>query len=281
MELYTIETGNFMIDGGAMFGVVPKSLWSKRYPANDNNLCNLSMRSLLILAGERKILIDTGIGDKQDENFFRYYYLNGNHSLRTSLKKLNISRNDITDVIITHLHFDHCGGAVEHDENKKLRTTFPNAWYWISKQQWDLAINPNPREKSSFLAENFLPIKDSGQLKLIEKNTRLADGIVLKLFNGHTHGQIIPFIRHNNKTIVYVADLIPTAAHIPLSWICGFDTRPLAMFDEKKAFLEEAYKNKYILFFEHDINVECCNLQMTDKGIRMGESSSLDEFLSK
>ncbi len=280
MELISIETGNLMIDGGAMFGVVPKSIWNERYAANENNMCNLSMRCLLIIAGDRKILIDTGIGNKQDAIFFGYYYLNGNHTMKNSLKKNNISPEDITDVILTHLHFDHCGGAVEYDENKTLRTTFTKAQYWISKQQWDSAINPNPREKSSFLKENFLPVQESGQLKLINKGTMLTEGVELRLYNGHTDGQIIPFIKYNNKTIVFVADLIPTSAHIPLSWICGFDTCPLVMFNEKKAFLDEAYKNKYTLFFEHDINIECCNLEMTEKGIRMGECYGLHDFLS-
>ncbi len=269
-----------MIDGGAMFGVVPKSLWSKYYPANGDNLCNLSMRCLLVVDEDRKILIDTGIGNKQDAKFFGHYYLNGSHSLADSLKRNYASTDDITDVILTHLHFDHCGGAVEYDENRVLKPAFPNARYWISKQQWHLAMNPNHREKSSFLKENFLPLQKSGQLKLIEKDTEIISSVELRLFNGHTEGQIIPFIKYKNRTIVYVADLIPTSAHIPISWICGFDTRPLVLFDEKKAFLEEALKKKYTLFYEHDINVECSNLQMTDKGIRMGESYSLQKFLS-
>lgn len=269
-----------MIDGGAMFGVVPKSLWNNQYPADENNLCNLSMRCLLITDGDSKILIDTGIGNKQDSKFFGYYYLNGSHTLKNSLKRNNIAADDITDVVLTHLHFDHCGGAVEYNSNKKLKPTFPIARYWISKQQWNLANNPNPREKSSFLTENFLPLEETGQIKLIENDLELITGVELRLFDGHTDGQIIPYIKYNNKTIVYTADLIPTSAHIPISWICAFDTRPLIILEEKKAFLDEAYENGYTLFFEHDINVECCNLQMTEKGIRVGKSFSLHNFLS-
>jgi glyoxylase-like metal-dependent hydrolase (beta-lactamase superfamily II) len=280
MEIYKIETGNLMIDGGAMFGVVPKSLWEEKYPANEKNLCNLSMRSLLIVTEGRKILIDTGVGNKQDEKFFGYYYLNGNHSLKGSLKQTGSTPDDITDVILTHLHFDHCGGAVEYNENNELKPAFKNARYWISSQQWEWANNPNHREKASFLKENFIPIKESGQLEIIDSDFELVPGIELRLYDGHTEGQIIPFIRYNNKTIVYVADLIPTSAHIPLSWICGFDTKPLVSLEEKKEFLEKALEKGYTLFFEHDINVECCSLKMTEKGIRVGNIYKLEDFLS-
>jgi len=279
MELYKIETGNFMIDGGAMFGVVPKSLWEKKYPANEKNLCNFSMRSLLIVTEGRKILIDAGVGNKQDEKFFRHYYLNGTHSLKDSLEKTGNSPDDITDIVLTHLHFDHCGGAIEYNKDNELRPAFINAKYWISRQQWDWAINPNQREKASFLQENFLPIKKNGQLEIIDDDFELVPGVKLRLYNGHTDGQIIPFIKFNNKTIVYAADLIPTSVHIPLSWICGFDIKPLVSMDEKKAFLEEALTNNYILFFEHDINVECCSLKMTKKGIRVGKIYKLKDLL--
>jgi glyoxylase-like metal-dependent hydrolase (beta-lactamase superfamily II) len=279
MEIYKIETGNFMIDGGAMFGVVPKSLWEKQYPANEKNLCNFSMRAMLITTEDRKILIDTGVGNKQDEKFFGYYYLNGNDSLKGSLKKTGNTPDDITDVVLTHLHFDHCGGAVEYNEDGELTPAFKNAKYWISRQQWKWAVNPNHREKASFLKENFIPIKENGQLEIINSDFELIPGLELRLFNGHTNGQIIPLIRYNNKTIVYVADLIPTSAHIPLSWICAFDTKPLIAMDEKKEFLEKALSNDYILFFEHDINVECCSLKMTKKGIRVGETYKLKDFL--
>jgi len=256
MKIYKIETGNLMIDGGAMFGVVPKSLWEKQYPANEKNLCNFSMRSLLIVAEGRKILIDAGVGNKQDEKFY-----------------------DITDVVLTHLHFDHCGGAVEYNEDNELTPTFKNAIYWINRRQWEWAINPNQREKASFLQENFIPIKKNGQLEFIDNDFELVPGVELRLYNGHTDGQIIPFIRYNNKTIVYVADLIPTSAHIPLSWICAFDAKPLVSMDEKKEFLKQALTNDYTLFFEHDINVECCSLKMTEKGIRIGEIYQLKDLL--
>ncbi len=279
MELYKIETGNFMVDGGAMFGVVPKSLWEKQYPANEKNLCNFSMRALLIVGEDRKILIDTGVGNKQDETFFGYYYLNGSDSLRDSLKKTGNTANDITDVVLTHLHFDHCGGAVEYNKAGKLTPAFKNARYWISRQQWEWAVNPNHREKASFLKENFIPIKENGQLEIIDSDFELIPGLELRLFSGHTNGQIIPFIKYNDKTIVYVADLIPTSAHIPLSWICAFDTKPLIAMDEKEEFLEKALSNDYTLFFEHDINVECCSLKMTEKGIRVGETYKLKDFM--
>lgn len=279
MELYKIETGNFMIDGGAMFGVVPKSLWEKKYPANEKNLCNFSMRSLLIDTEGRKILIDAGVGNKQDEKFFRHYYLNGTHSLKDSLEKTGNSPDDITDVVLTHLHFDHCGGAVEYNKDNELKPTFINAKYWISRQQWDWAINPNQREKASFLQENFMPIKNNGQLEIIENDFELVPGVELRLYNGHTNGQIIPFIKYNNKTIVFAADLIPTSVHIPLSWICGYDIKPLVAMNEKKDFLEQALANNYILFFEHDINVECCSLKMTEKGIRIDEIYKLKDLL--
>jgi glyoxylase-like metal-dependent hydrolase (beta-lactamase superfamily II) len=280
MRLFKIETGNLMLDGGALFGVVPKSMWAEKYPANEKNLCNLSMRCMLIIAEGKKILIDTGIGNKQDEKFFGYYYLNGTDTLKGSLEKAGVSFSDITDVVLTHLHFDHCGGCVEYNENGIAVPAFKNARYWISRQQWKWAENPNQREKSSFLPENFIPVKMNGQLEYIDKSIELVPGVELRLFNGHTDGQIIPFIKYNNNTIVFTGDLIPTAAHIPLSWICAYDTKPLVAFNEKKKFLEEALKNNYTLFFEHDINIECCNLKMTEKGIRVDECFALNDFLA-
>lgn len=278
MKLYKIDTGNFKLDGGAMFGVVPKTLWSKVYPADENNLCNLSMRCLLIDTGGRKILIDTGIGNKQSDKFFSYYYLNGNHSLEASLHAVQITPADITDVILTHLHFDHCGGAVIKNTSGNFTPAFPNAAYWVGKQQWEWALEPNQREKSSFLKENFECLQKEGKLRFINKERHFCNGINLKFYNGHSQGMMVPFIEFHNRTLVFMADLIPTGAHIPESWICGFDTQPLISMKERKQFLTEALKKQYILFFEHDIQTECCTVKETEKGIRMDRSFAFEEI---
>ncbi|MBC8489878.1 MAG: MBL fold metallo-hydrolase [Bacteroidetes bacterium] len=279
MELYKIETGNFKLDGGAMFGVVPKSLWNDVYPADENNLCNWAMRCLLVVEGDRKILIDNGIGDKQDEKFLKHYYLNGDDSLEKSLAAAGYSTDDITDMVLTHLHFDHCGGSIKKTGEEQFETTFKNAKYWISKAQWELAVNPNRREKASFLKENILPIKESGQLQLVEKDGDLSNNFYVKLFNGHTDGQIIPYIKYNGKTIVFTADLIPSAAHVPVSYIMAYDTRPLVTLKEKEKFLMEAINNDYILFLEHDIYHEFCTIHDTEKGPRVKETFSLETLL--
>jgi glyoxylase-like metal-dependent hydrolase (beta-lactamase superfamily II) len=283
MRLISIETGNFMLDGGAMFGVVPKSLWQKVYPADENNMCNLSSRALYIEDDDRKILVDTGLGQKQDEKFFGYYYLNGSDSLDKSLRKEGIDKSDITDVVLTHLHFDHCGGAVEYKENgKTLQPTFPNATYWSSKDQWNWALKPNQREKASYLNENIMPLRDSGQLKLFEHDFDLTSNVRIRLYNGHSQGLAVPFIRYQDRTIVYVADLIPTSAHVSLSWICGYDTQPLVSLREKEQFLGEAFKNNYILFFEHDLNTVYCTLKETEKGIRVKQGAkNIHELLQR
>jgi len=280
MNLYKIETGNFKLDGGAMFGVVPKTLWNQVYPADENNLCNLSMRCLLIETDEKKILIDAGIGNKQDDKFLSHYYLNGDFSMEKSLSANGFKPEDITDVVLTHLHFDHCGGAVSKDYLNNLYLTFPNAEYWISDAQYKWAINPNQREKASYFQENIQPIIERGKIHFVEKETRLCNEVQLRLFNGHTDGLIIPFITYKNKTLVFTADLLPTAAHIPASWVCGYDTRPLISMEERNSFLSETVKNNYVLFFEHDIYRECCTLKETEKGIRMDKSFTLSEFLS-
>lgn len=272
MKLYPIHTGNLKLDGGAMFGVVPKSLWSRVYPADENNLCNWAMRCLLVDYGDRRILIDNGIGHKQDEKFLSYYHLNGEHSLEKSLAAAGFSRHDITDVLLTHLHFDHCGGSIMYNEDRsRLVPTFPNAAYWVGKTQWDNAVAPNPREKASFLKENILPILESGKLNFIEKEGELFPGISIRLYNGHTEGQVIPFIRYKGKTVVFVADLLPSAAHIPLAWIMAFDMQPMITLEEKEAFINEAADNQYVLFLEHDIFHECCTVERTEKGVRLGE----------
>lgn len=280
MKLYAINTGNLKLDGGAMFGVVPKVIWSKLYPCDENNLCNWSMRCLLIDTGTRRVLIDCGIGDKQSQKFMGHYYLNGEETLEGSLADAGYAVNDITDLILTHLHFDHAGGAVRWNEEKTdYVATFPNATYWTSLQQWKWATSPNNREKASFLKENILPIQEKGTLKLMEGNTEILPGISVRLFNGHTDGQVIPLIKYNGKTIVYMADLLPSSAHIPLPYVMSYDTRPLITIEEKEKFMNEAAENGYILFFEHDINHECCTVEHTEKGVRMKKAFALTDVL--
>jgi len=274
MKLYSINTGYFKLDGGAMFGVVPKSIWHKINPADENNLCSWALRCLLIEDGKRLTLIDNGIGDKQDEKFFGHYYLHGNDTLDKSLAAHGFSKNDITDVILTHLHFDHCGGSIKRDGDK-LVPAFKNAVYWSNARHWKWATEPNDREKASFLKENILPIKDSGQLKFIEADgNSFPDNISIRQVFGHTDAMMLPQISYKGKTILYMADLLPSAGHIPLPYIMGYDMFPLITLNEKKSFLMEALQNEYILFFEHDPAIECCNLQMSDRGIRMK-----DQFL--
>ena len=274
MKLYSINTGYFKLDGGAMFGVVPKSIWHKINPADENNLCSWALRCLLIEDGKRFTLIDNGIGDKQDEKFFGHYYLHGNDTLDKSLAAHGFSKNDITDVILTHLHFDHCGGSIKRDGDK-LVPAFKNAVYWSNARHWKWATEPNDREKASFLKENILPIKDSGQLKFIETDgNSFPDNISIRQVFGHTEAMMLPQISYKGKSILYMADLLPSAGHIPLPYIMGYDMFPLTTLNEKKSFLMESLQNEYILFFEHDPAIECCNLLMSDRGIRMK-----DQFL--
>ncbi len=286
MRLYTINTGYFKLDGGAMFGVVPKSIWHKINPSDSNNMCNWAMRSLLIEDNGRLILIDNGIGDKQDEKFFSYYYLYGNDTLESSLSKHGFTASDITDVILTHLHFDHCGGSIKRSGDK-LIPAFSNATYWSTSKHWEWAVNPNAREKASFLKENILPIQQSGQLKFVEEpamnNGRLqsvsfSSSIDIRFVHGHTQSMMLPQIRYKDKTIVYMADLLPSQGHIPLAYVMAYDMFPLTTLNEKKSFLEEAVSNDYILFFEHDHAIECCNLEKTEKGIRAGSNFMLKEI---
>lgn len=285
MKLHALNTGNFKLDGGAMFGVVPKSLWQRTNPADENNMCTWSMRSLLIEDGNRLMLIDTGIGDKQDEKFFSHYYLHGNDSLDGNLKKLGFSREDITDVFLTHLHFDHCGGAVEwaNQERTHTRTTFKNANFWSNELHWKWATEPNPREKASFLKENILPIQESGQLKHIQRNGRITEnvfeGIDVFFADGHTESQMIPIINYNGKKIAFMADLLPSIGHIPLPYVMGYDTRPLLTMDEKSEFLNKCANEEIIMFLEHDSVNECCTVQQTEKGIRLKDTFKLGEIL--
>ena len=279
MKLHTIDTGFFKLDGGAMFGVVPKSIWQKTNPADDNNLCTWAMRCLLIEDGNRLILIDAGIGDKQSEKFFSYYYLHGNATLDSSLNKLGFHRDDITDVFLTHLHFDHVGGAVIRN-GETLTPAFKNATYWSNEQHWNWAINPNEREKASFLKENILPIYESGQLKFIsvDDGITFTDDINIRYVFGHTDAMMLPQINYKGKQILYMADLLPSTGHLPLPYVMAYDMFPLKTLGEKKAFLNEAVEKEYILYFEHDPLNECCTLQQTEKGIRIKETFKLDEL---
>lgn len=276
MKLYTIDTGFFKLDGGAMFGVVPKTLWNKTNPADENNLCTWAMRCLLIEDGNRLILVDNGIGDKQDAKFFSHYYLHGDATLDKSLAAHGFHRNDITDVFLTHLHFDHCGGSIVR-EGDKLVPAFKNATYWSNEDHWKWATVPNDREKASFLKENILPIQESGQLKFIahQEGVAFTDHMSIRFANGHTDAMMLPQIRYKDKTIVYMADLLPSIGHLPLPYVMAYDMFPLTTLTEKKKFLQEAVDNQYVLFFEHDPVNECCVLQTTEKGIRAGETFAL------
>lgn len=278
MKLYTINTGYFKLDGGAMFGVVPKTIWNKLNPADENNMCSWALRCLLIEDGDRLILVDNGMGDKQDAKFFGHYYLHGDDSLDGSLAKNGFSRKDITDVFLTHLHFDHCGGSIIRDKDK-LVPAFPNAVFWSNQRHWKWATEPNDREKASFLKENILPIADSGRLKFIETNSGdLPASISIRQVFGHTDAMMLPQVGYKGRTLVFMADLLPSVAHIPLPYVMGYDMFPLTTLQEKKAFLTEALQNDFVLFFEHDPLYECCTLQQTEKGIRVRDTFRLDEL---
>tara|TARA_B110000037_G_scaffold116806_1_gene134070 strand:- start:36052 stop:36906 length:855 start_codon:yes stop_codon:yes gene_type:complete len=284
MKLHTINTGRFKLDGGAMFGVVPKSIWQRTNPADNNNMCSWALRCLLIEDEDRLTLIDTGMGNKQNDKFFGYYYLHGNESLDFSLNELGFNRKDITDVFLTHLHFDHCGGAIElNKSNGSIHPTFENAKYWSNKDHWQWAINPNPREKASFLKENINPIEATGQLNFLElpENNflNISDlGFSILFADGHTDKQMIPHIHYKGHTLVFCADLLPSTGHIPLPYVMGYDTRPLLTIKEKASFLNTAAENKYVLFFEHDNYTECCTVKHTEKGVGLNEKFSLSEL---
>jgi glyoxylase-like metal-dependent hydrolase (beta-lactamase superfamily II) len=280
MQLYTIETGYFKLDGGAMFGVVPKVLWSRTNPADENNLCPWAMRSLLIEDGNRLILIDNGIGDKQDDKFLKHYYLHGDVNLHSSLAKHGFSADDVTDVFLTHLHFDHCGGSVKWNaERTSFEMTFKNAKYWSNKQHWRWATEPNNREKASFLRENIIPIQEAGHLNFVEKEGDLFNNFNCFFVNGHTEAQMIPHITYKEKTIVFAADLLPSSGHIPLSYVMGYDTKPLVTLGEKEKFLNEAADREYILFLQHDNYSECCTVEKTDRGVRLKDAFPLKKIL--
>jgi glyoxylase-like metal-dependent hydrolase (beta-lactamase superfamily II) len=287
MKLHTIDTGYFKLDGGAMFGVVPKTMWNKLNPADENNLCSWALRCLLIEDGNKLILIDNGIGDKQDAKFFSHYYLHGDATLDKSLAAKGFHKDDITDVFLTHLHFDHCGGSIIR-KDEKLVPAFKNATYWSNEHHWKWATQPNDREKASFLKENILPIQESGQLKFIAidhdtsfvktNNTALSPQVQVLTVNGHTDAMMLPKINYNGKTVVFMADLLPSVAHIPIPYVMAYDMFPLTTLSEKKQFLQEALNNGYVLFFEHDPVNECCTLQQTEKGIRQKEVLKLSEL---
>lgn len=277
MKIHAIETGLFKLDGGAMFGVVPKTLWQKTNPADDNNMCTWALRCLLIEDGKRLMLVDTGIGDKQSEKFFSHYHLQGNDTLIGSIRKAGFHEDDITDVMLTHLHFDHCGGAVAWNTQKDgYRPVFKNAIYWSNEAHWQWATEPNAREKASFLAENIVPIQESGQLKFVERtgsfSTEVFPNIDLLFVDGHTDSMMIPHIKYKGKTIVFMADLLPSVGHIPLPYVMGYDTRPLITLAEKGSFLDTAATENFVLFLEHDSVNECCTLQHTEKGVRLAET---------
>ena len=298
MKLYSINAGYFKLDGGAMFGVVPKSIWNKLNPADENNMCSWALRCLLIEDEGRLILIDNGMGDKQDAKFFGHYYLHGDDTLDKSLAQHGFTKDDITDIFLTHLHFDHCGGSIVRDGDK-LIPAFKNATYWSNKKHWNWATHPNDREKASFLKENILPIEQSGQLKFLDVSSEssgvsgatihssllttqyspLTPHLSFFTVHGHTDAMMLPKINYNGKTIVYMADLLPSVGHIPLPYVMGYDMFPLTTLNEKKAFLTEAIENNYTLFFEHDPVNECCNLQMTEKGIRQKDVFKLSDIV--
>jgi glyoxylase-like metal-dependent hydrolase (beta-lactamase superfamily II) len=280
MKLHVIDTGFFKLDGGAMFGVVPKTLWQRTNPADENNLCTWAMRCLLIEDGDRLILIDNGIGDKQDARFFSHYYLHGEATLEKSLHAAGFSQADVTDVFLTHLHFDHCGGGVKYkNADGALELVFPNATYWSNADHWKWATAPNAREKASFLKENILPMQESGQLKFIDP-TQPSPFSQFDIFyaDGHTDKMMVPVIPYKGRKVAFMADLLPSAGHIPLPYVMGYDTRPLLTMDEKARFLQTAADENYVLYLEHDAVNECCTVQHTDKGIRLDNAFSLNEL---
>jgi len=283
MNLYPINAGNFKLDGGAMFGVVPKSLWQKTNPSDSDNLIDLTARCMLIESGSRLILVDAGMGDKQTEKFFSYYKPWGDDSLVKSINNAGFSIDEITDVFLTHLHFDHCGGATVLNSNNVSVPLFKNAKYWSNKNHWDWATNPNSREKASFLKENLIPIEESGQLCFLDVKSPGFNhygelGFDVLFVDGHTEKQMIPKVSYNGKEVVFMADLLPTAGHIPLPYIMGYDVRPLTTLEEKRSFLNLAVEEEYCLFMEHDAHNEIITLKETEKGIRFGGSLSLKDL---
>jgi glyoxylase-like metal-dependent hydrolase (beta-lactamase superfamily II) len=282
MKIHAVDTGLFKLDGGAMFGVVPRSMWQKVNPPDANNMCTWAMRCLLIEDGNQLVLIDTGIGDKQDEKFRGHFFLHGDDTLEKSLRKLGFTSADISDVFLTHLHFDHCGGSVVRRPDGALQTAFANATYWSNQAHWDWATHPNAREKASFLAENIRPIQESGQLRFVDPAAGVPAALPqfseLILADGHTEKMMVPVLQYKGRTLAYMADLLPSAGHIPLPWVMGYDTRPLITLAEKEAVLRRAAAENWVLILEHDAQHECCTVQQTDKGVRLAETFRLSEL---
>ena len=286
MKLYPVNNGYFKLDGGAMFGVVPKSLWQRTNPADENNMCSWAMRSLLIEDGDRLMLIDCGMGEKQSDKFFSFYYLHGDDTLDKSLAEYGFHRDQITDVFLTHLHFDHCGGAIKYDESgENLIPAFKNATFWSNDKHWEWATKPNAREKASFLKENILPIQESGKLKFIERTGDFSDtpfdNISVFFADGHTDSQMIPIIEYQGKKLVFAADLLPSTGHIPLPYVMGYDTRPLLTLSEKEKFLNKVAEEEMVMFLEHDPENECCTLKHTEKGVRLDRTFGFHELFEK
>ncbi len=281
MKLFKIEAGSFQVDGGAAFGVVPKKVWQKRYPCDNENYCRVNMRCLLIDTGKNLILIDAGTGDKQLE-YLKHYGFKGVINFEVELQKLGYSCADITDVIFTHLHFDHCGGATKYNADKSdVELVFPNALHWVSKSQWENFLNPNIREGDSYFPENMMPIQKAGKLNLLNTNMFICPEVEVRIFNGHTVGQLVSYIMQGNNTLLYVGDVIPLAANVPLAWISSYDIFPITAMDDKKKLLDEAVEKNQILFFEHDAYTECCTVASNYKKHKVDKTMSLDEILKK
>lgn len=280
MKIHIIDTGFFKLDGGAMFGVVPKVLWNKHNPADEKNLCSWAMRCLLIEDGEKLILVDTGMGNKQDDKFFGHYDLHGEATLHSSIAEKGFNPADITDVFLTHLHFDHVGGAVQFSrDGSRLEPTFANATYWSNEAHWQWATHPNPREKASFLKENILPLQESGQLRFIENNSSPFEHIRLINVDGHTEQMMLPVIQYKNQKIIYCADLFPSSYHIPIPWVMSYDMRPLQTMEEKQSVLQQAIDEQCLLVFEHDPVYEAAVVENTERGIRIRERGALHDFM--
>ncbi|MBC6698690.1 MBL fold metallo-hydrolase [Hymenobacter sp. BT190] len=282
MTVHTLDTGLFKLDGGAMFGVVPKSMWQKLVPADANNMCTWAMRCLLVENNGQLLLIDNGIGDKQDEKFRGHFYLHGDDTLEKSLRQLGYTSADITDVLLTHLHFDHCGGSVVRTAGGQLELAFPNATYWSNQSHWDWAVTPNPREKASFLKENILPIQESGHLRFLDPATGIPAelGALQEIIfaDGHTEKMMVPLLNYKGRKLAFMADLLPSAAHIPLPYVMGYDVRPLQTLTEKEQVLRRAADENWVLILEHDATHECCTVQHTEKGVRLSETFKLAEL---